>query len=591
MKRVCPSARASCGTRAGARTPVHDRGVVNQQPTVMHLCRYCHKSLRTRQGLRAHMSLRPACRLAHQQSLASQPVRTYDPRGPEALFRVRPIRGVPTDKTDTLRGRQAQRHMSEKTQQHFQDLAESRARREKIAEARKRKALTQDDNADDAPSRRRARIHRPHSDDDLYEPHPDDMAVRSRSTVVRMHAEEGPQEARFRELEEELNADSQAEEEDDDILLSATTVHTHGATIDMDDTFSSGLVAASEKSQGSGHRRTERAQGPLQPWSVPPRPAGVRDPSTLIHTPSSSHVTSTDLADRDCSSSIHPGSSPSPSTQGQSDTGRRSKVKMTDFGLEYHSIIHLACRYYRVILCTTDPFPLEHDRVRLLREAWKLACSEHDMQVGASGDVFNMIKQRGSQVRGELKRNARPVTTAHYKFDAREEVVKGPILNNEILYKDHEARTGLFENPCAARILRTQWFADAHDEGVSFHVYFNPIPLPTLALVFTAIENCVEEWKDGRFHSIDFTEKLYRKKYERHLSNLENWSHHPQGKHILARLQQRLHDSARAFSGAGPLQNPLPTMRKLTHDDFDAALTAITIAQSMVTPGSMGSAH
>jgi Domain of unknown function (DUF6532) len=58
------------------------------------------------------------------------------------------------------------------------------------------------------------------------------------------------------------------------------------------------------------------------------------------------------------------------------------------------------------------------------------------------------------------------------------------------------------------------------------------------------IENCVEEWKDGHFQSIDFTEKLYREKYESYLSNLEEWGRHPQGKFILARLQQRLHDNA-----------------------------------------------
>ncbi|KAF8491658.1 hypothetical protein JB92DRAFT_2835574 [Gautieria morchelliformis] len=79
---------------------------------------------------------------------------------------LRPVRDVPTDKTDILSGRRAQRHTSEKIQQHFQDVAESRTRRDKLTDARKRKALlTQGDNADDVPSSRRARIHRPYSDD------------------------------------------------------------------------------------------------------------------------------------------------------------------------------------------------------------------------------------------------------------------------------------------------------------------------------------------------------------------------------------------------------------------------------------------
>ncbi|KAF8504078.1 hypothetical protein JB92DRAFT_2738765, partial [Gautieria morchelliformis] len=111
--------------------------------------------------------------------------------------------------------------------------------------------------------------------------------------------------------------------------------------------------------------------------------------------------------------------------------------------------------------------------------------------------------------------------------------------------QDHEARKGLFENPCLIHILQTQWFADPHDEGVAFHLYFNPVPLPTMALVFTAIENCIDEWKDGQLKAVDFTEKAYRDKYLAHLANLKRWREHTQGKNLLARMQQRLHDEAR----------------------------------------------
>ncbi|KAF8500068.1 hypothetical protein JB92DRAFT_3146256 [Gautieria morchelliformis] len=169
----------------------------------------------------------------------------------------------------------------------------------------------------------------------------------------------------------------------------------------------------------------------------------------------------------------------------------------------------------------------------------------------------------------------------HYKFDDRDDhvyqgqlaaLVRELTMNHGILFKDHEARTGLFDNLWTARILRAQWFVDAHAEGISFHAYFNPILLPTLALLFTAIENCVDEWKDGRFRSIDFTEKLYREKYQSYLTNLETWGDHAQGRHILAWLQKCLHDKARTLSGVGDLQTTLPGVRKLLHDIFDATM-------------------
>jgi Domain of unknown function (DUF6532) len=53
--------------------------------------------------------------------------------------------------------------------------------------------------------------------------------------------------------------------------------------------------------------------------------------------------------------------------------------------------------------------------------------------------------------------------------------------------QDYKAHIGLFENECLLEVLQAQWFADLQDEGVKFHAYFNPIPLPTIALVFTAV--------------------------------------------------------------------------------------------------------
>jgi hypothetical protein len=36
----------------------------------------------------------------------------------------------------------------------------------------------------------------------------------------------------------------------------------------------------------------------------------------------------------------------------------------------------------------------------------------------------------------------------------------------------------------------------------------------------------------------------------------------------------------RTLSGAGPLQNPMPTVHKLAHDDFDAAVREVGMGES-----------
>ncbi|KAF8500066.1 hypothetical protein JB92DRAFT_3124658 [Gautieria morchelliformis] len=62
---------------------------------------------------------------------------------------------------------------------------------------------------------------------------------------------------------------------------------------------------------------------------------------------------------------------------------------------EFHSTIHLACWYYRVILCTHELFPLENEQDRYLREAWQLACAEHEVNLKANRDVLNLVRSFG----------------------------------------------------------------------------------------------------------------------------------------------------------------------------------------------------
>ncbi|KAF8528281.1 hypothetical protein JB92DRAFT_3107239 [Gautieria morchelliformis] len=217
---------------------------------------------------------------------------------------------------------------------------------------------------------------------------------------------------------------------------------------------------------------------------------------------------------------------------GETKSECRSKIKITDFNPEFHSTIHLTCRYYQVILCTHEPFPLENEQDRYLREAWQLACVEHEVNLKANRDVLNLVKQDD-----------------HVYQDQLATLVRELKLNHGILFKDHEACTGLFENPCTARILLTN---------------------------APQIENCVDEWKDGGFCSIDFTEKLYREKYQSYLTNLEKWGDHGQGRHILAQLQKHLHDKARTLCRAGDLQTTLPAIRKHLHDIFNAAVREAT---------------
>ncbi|KAF8586251.1 hypothetical protein K439DRAFT_1615249 [Ramaria rubella] len=254
---------------------------------------------------------------------------------------------------------------------------------------------------------------------------------------------------------------------------------------------------------------------------------------------------------------------------------RKNKVKAGDYADEFHSTIILACKYYQVILCTEDAFPVEIDADHFARQAWQLACREHEVDYEADRGVYTVIKYCGSQVCGEVKRNLRPLVTSHLGFQASAHASNIDDTKAYVSHLkstnalDHENRTSLFATPLLLRLICNQWFNKANAEGVSFHAYFNPIPLPLMALTFVAIENCIDEWQSESFTALSFSEKVYKTAYQQHLDALEKWQAHLKGGPILAQHQQHLHDQARIHSGAPTLQaNP---RSHITADDFEAS--------------------
>ncbi|KAF8577141.1 hypothetical protein K439DRAFT_1639963 [Ramaria rubella] len=403
----------------------------------------------------------------------------------------------------------------------------------------------------------------------------------------------------------------------------ATQPHSHfHSDIDIEDTFTSRHVDL-PKLRPSRAQASTPCSLPFQPvenlqhpsahaLSAPSAPSAsvYSTTSSLCHAGSSSSpATFTHSRERASSALAQPriatsggnhsapsfstSSSPEPTSSSSNDpphkaqkrtlgdvTSRRTKRPIAgDFVDEVELTILLAARYYRVLLCTGHAFPLELDSDLYAKQAWQLACQEHENHTLATPDVYKVLRHRGSQVRGELKRVIRPLVTAHYHLETSADaadtantmaLISRIKANNTLVYKDHEKRTGHFETPILLAAIKTQWFSHTHAEGVNFHMYFNPIPTPVMALIFTVIENCLDEWKSGQFKAIPFQEKCYREIFEEHLASLDKWQNHAQGGPILARWQTLLHEKARLHSGAGPLETTRPS--RITDSDFEAAV-------------------
>ncbi|KAI0309793.1 hypothetical protein OF83DRAFT_1088820, partial [Amylostereum chailletii] len=74
------------------------------------------------------------------------------------------------------------------------------------------------------------------------------------------------------------------------------------------------------------------------------------------------------------------------------------------------------------------------------------------------------------------------------------------------------------------------WFKNPNDRGNEYPAYFNPITAVALALIFTIVEYCLEEWMDGvEKEGPPFTESSYEHKYDARLMDIEDWSNaHPE---------------------------------------------------------------
>ncbi|KAI5981563.1 hypothetical protein EDD15DRAFT_2379389 [Pisolithus albus] len=116
-----------------------------------------------------------------------------------------------------------------------------------------------------------------------------------------------------------------------------------------------------------------------------------------------------------------------------------------------------------------------------------------------------------------------------------------------------EDRRGFLKAPLIQKIINTMWFANKHDEGVMFPEHFKPFPYPTLALVLTAIECCIDEWATGKWGDIPFTTQEYHPVYEAYLKCLQDFDYATKDVGALRAICTRIYEAGRVHSGAGAL--------------------------------------
>ncbi|KAF8528549.1 hypothetical protein JB92DRAFT_3107063 [Gautieria morchelliformis] len=165
-----------------------------------------------------------------------------------------------------------------------------------------------------------------------------------------------------------------------------------------------------------------------------------------------------------------------------------------------------------------------------------------------------VITARASTIRGRVKDKAVTKVVSHYNFKHGQQprqidhnkVLAAQLLEDDgYVYEDFEESTGIYQHPILEDIVLEQWFPKKkRADGIIYSTSFHPIPEPTIALVFTAVEYAVSQWLSGiHVKGSNFTEVGYAEVYRQHLSGLEAWrTYSERSGQALARHQQRLHD-------------------------------------------------
>ncbi|KAG1797987.1 hypothetical protein EV424DRAFT_1316323, partial [Suillus variegatus] len=135
-----------------------------------------------------------------------------------------------------------------------------------------------------------------------------------------------------------------------------------------------------------------------------------------------------------------------------------------------------------------------------------------------------------SQLRGELKSKVQNAVIGHYGVHG----LPKSKLKARIAALLHE-HAYVSQNPdkVSLSLLSVQWLRKRGEATGKYAAAFNPVPLPTLALIATAIECALRDYVKG-FKEIrrgvnEFSGDSYRGSYDSHLCTLQRQEQkHPQ---------------------------------------------------------------
>ncbi|KAF7288333.1 hypothetical protein HMN09_01403000 [Mycena chlorophos] len=201
--------------------------------------------------------------------------------------------------------------------------------------------------------------------------------------------------------------------------------------------------------------------------------------------------------------------------------GRRPTAR--DYAPEPKAAVLDGCRYFEAKLMTKTPFPRAaavagtagpQTLTGMCDGAWVYATTKAGVDYACTTHVSRLITARTSRIRGDLvSDHIRPKTQTQYKFG-----------DGAYQCKDPATLARRFENPIVFNIIKSACFNKKFGSmGVVFEEMFSPISLELIALIYTGVQWCIEEWSTGRQIKKTFDGNTASRSYVGMLADVKKW--------------------------------------------------------------------
>ncbi|KAJ7168728.1 hypothetical protein C8R46DRAFT_1268186 [Mycena filopes] len=234
-----------------------------------------------------------------------------------------------------------------------------------------------------------------------------------------------------------------------------------------------------------------------------------------------------------------------------------SRTNLKDFAEPARKLLKAALHRYEARIGTINPYPSAELQMQWAKEIWDEVCTEAGERMQLTERMASMMTKYGAHARSAVVSCVRPLIAPTYGFkvgDSEKILRKNSSIYKRLLeesgfhYEDTTLRTGYAKNPIILESIRVTWFKNKSGHGVLFVESFSPITLVTLAIIFTAIEFCIEEYSTGRFQQAMFDEAQNKDRFDVHLKDLTDWAALKPS--VTDVVRQRMHDKLRASTGA-----------------------------------------